>query len=132
MSISRISTLPYAKTPQAWTAIVPMTVEMMVARTWSTFFTVDHLIFFIRFTVFKSYTKMRGGSDRADLMAVFWMLSQLLILNSQFLIASVAMAMPRLHLRSLWISPTKVRYGERRFVARSSQKWPEVTIKTQI
>ena len=78
--------LLYPKTPQACTAIVPMTVEMMVAKTWSTFFTVDHLIFFIRFTVFKSYTKTRGGSDRTGLMAVFWMLSQLLILNSQLLI----------------------------------------------
>jgi len=27
---------------------VPMTVLMMVTSTWSTFFTVDHLIFFIR------------------------------------------------------------------------------------
>ena len=43
---------PYAKTPQACTATVPTMVLMMVTTTWSTFFTVDHLIFFIRKSFF--------------------------------------------------------------------------------
>jgi hypothetical protein len=127
MTISRIVASSRSQSAQACTATVPTMVEMIVTTIWSTFFTVDHLIFFIRKSFLKGLTKTKGGSDQAGLMAVFWILSQHLPVGCLVRHGHAPAPSP-LPLNDI----AKLRYGERRFVVRSSQKWPEVARKTQI